>query len=359
MRINMKVLIGSMSIVAVMGIGSCTSDLTCGTGTIEMNGECIASGNPIHGNCGAGSKFNPATQQCEIDVCNGVAGCGICGPNTVPETDANGVTTCVGQGGALPCDQELACPPPDSGRQMICGRLVDTETSANVVGDTLPTTVKISFYEALAFANNAATPPEFSVAPDTCGRYVSSITGHNGVAVPGTMYILVGTDDAVTPFPGGNFITTGVALSGVGGGQAKKVNTYLTRAQTDVDWSTSAGLTGASFVEQGVFLGIFIDTSKTPVLPWKGKPTSGVQVTVADQPVMAPSQDFYFDDATNLVRSSIGSGNTTGINGAVLVTQASLDTFGGTGPTGCNWVGSLATTVPNTVFVQEREGTCP
>jgi hypothetical protein len=360
MRINTKLLIGSMSLVAVVAMGSCTSDVKCGTGTIEKDGECVFEGTPNGGNCGGGSTFNPATQQCEITQCAGGNPCGICGPNTVPETDAHGITTCVGQGGEPPCDQDLACPPADSNRQMICGRLVDTETSAFVTGDDLPNTVKISFYEANAFAMDpASAPSEFSVAPDKCGRYVSAVTGKAGVAIPGTMFILVGTDDAADSGagPGGSFITTGIALLGVGGSQLKKANTYLTSAQTNAHWS---GAMDPTFVDRGVFLGVFVDTTKPKVGPFNGTPVPGVTLLA---PAVDVDHDFYFSDTMPLLRSSVGNANVTGVNGSVLFTPTmagSLDTYNGMGPTGCEWGdGLLATALPNTIFVQEHEGTCP
>jgi hypothetical protein len=256
-----------------------------------------------------------------------------------------------------PCDQEVACPTPGSGRVMICGRLIDLQNSQPIVGPTA-LALKVSFYEALAFANNAATPPEFSVTPDQCGRFVSSTAGHNGVAVPGTMYIAVGVDDVSAPFPGGDFVDTVAAISGVGGARKAGFHAYAMRETTDALWS---GAMNPSLVEQGVFAGIFIDTSKPHVGIYNGTPTPGVRLTVADQPVMAPSNDFYFDDAAPLQRTHLGSLGVTGLNGTALLTQGSLDTYNGQGGTSpsCAWAGSLATTVPDTIWVSEREGTCP
>jgi hypothetical protein len=252
--------------------------------------------------------------------------------------------------------QALACPSPDPGRFMICGRIIDVETSEPIVGPTAQS-LKVSFYEALAFANNAETPPEFTVHPDPCGRFVSKIVGHEGVAVPGTMYIVVGVDDADAPFPGGNFATTVVPVPGVPGGKVTGFHAYATREATDGAWS---GSTVPSVVQQGVFAGIFIDTSKAHVGIYNGAPTAGVELTVAG--ALDVVRDFYFDDTAPLERSHVGDLTTTGANGTVLyrpATPGDLETYGAIGGSGCTWPEELGTTVPNAVWVSEREGVCP
>jgi hypothetical protein len=59
----------------------------------------------------------------------------------------------------------------------------------------------------------------------------------------------------------------------------------------------------------------------------------------------------------------VGTGNVTGANGSVLFLSpapGNLSDFNGMGPTGCDWGdATLGTTIPGTVFVQERTGTCP
>src|SRR5262249_27408719 len=67
---------------------SCNKQLTCGPGTVEQNGECVAAGAPIQncgdggviigGNCypiicGTDTKFDPATGTC-VGTGGGTAG---------------------------------------------------------------------------------------------------------------------------------------------------------------------------------------------------------------------------------------------------------------------------------------------
>jgi hypothetical protein len=365
MRYSMKILSGLLSLAAFATLGSCSTGVTCGEGTIEEDGVCTAtSGTPPGGNCGAGSLFNPVSGVCEIAVCNSQGVCGICGPDTTVELDENDVPVCVGTGGGGPalCSQALTCPNPSGTKFMICGRLYDTETTALVQeDDMLPQKLKISFYDALAFANDATTAPEFSVNPDRCGRFVSSDAAaggsHGGVTVPGTSFLVVGVDDASGDFMQGNFALTGVGVLGVPGGKHDNTRIYATRQATDAVWS--AGVGGGSVIGRGVYLGIFIDTAAaTDVAPWPGAPKSGVQLTVDG--TVQPTGDFYFSDTDPLTRSTVvASQNSTGTNGAVLFLEGPLVEYAGTpNPPGCSWPAALAKTLPGSVFVHEVLSMC-
>jgi hypothetical protein len=270
-------------------------------------------------------------------------------------TDAGAPDAAPPDAGGDLCDLELPCPAPDADRFMICGRLIDLETSQLITGPTA-SLVQVSFYDALAFAQNPLTAPEFSVTPDACGRFVSSSAGHHGVAVPDTMYIAIGVDDVGTPFPGGDFVSTGGLAVAEAGGKKSAFHAYTTHETTAAAWS---GAMSPSLVEQGVFAGIFIDTSKPPVGIYNGTPAQGVKLT-ADVTVVA-AKDFYFDDAGALLRSHIGSLDAAGADGTALFVQGSLQSYSGAGGTsaGCSWPSAFATTSPNAILVNEYESTCP
>src|SRR5262245_55431814 len=126
MRITTKLWIGSLTLGAVAGLWGCNDNLTCGSGTIEHEGECIGlvgDAGPPGGSCGAGSKYDPTSGMCIVDFCNADGICGICGDNTVATTNDAGVPTCIGTGTGpgTDCTQDLPCTDPASGKFMICG----------------------------------------------------------------------------------------------------------------------------------------------------------------------------------------------------------------------------------------------
>jgi len=367
MRMSIKLLLGTVLFAASAGLWSCTTGVTCGEGTIEMDGKCTATGDTPGGSCGAGSTFNQASGQCEFTCPPGKV-CGICGPNTVDDTDDAGVHFCRGTG-VVPtaCDVPIDCPSPGPNKFMMCGQILDTETTAAVSKDNGADPkgkLKVSFYDALAFAMNPAVAPLLTVTPDDCGRFASFDGTHAGVSVPSTSFIAIGTDDQTLPFGMGDFATTGIGVAGVQGGKLTGIRAYSTRNATDAKWSV--GLAGASFATRGVYLAIFIDTRATPVPPFKeGAPMPGITLVHDGSTSSTGNDDFYFNDTDPLLRAAPetatpGSKTATGPNGAALWVNSQLVEFSGTpNPGACTWPSTLAATLAGAVFVQERLLECP
>jgi hypothetical protein len=276
---------------------------------------------------------------------------------TIPDAtiaDATSADASADASGELPCDQELACPTPARNRFMICGRVHDFGTSQPIV-DGSASALKVSFHDALALANNPETAPEFSVTPDSCGRFVSRDATHEGVTVPGTQFFAVVVDDATPAFPAGDFVATAGLVSGGTGGMKAGFHAFATHETTAAAWSTGLSPT---LVEQGVYAAIFIDTARPPVGIFHGTPAAGLKLTVDGS--VTPARDFYFDDSSNLERLQVGTADATGANGTALVVPPAnsvLQEFGG--PAGCTWPTALGTTMANMIVVSEREGTCP
>jgi hypothetical protein len=255
----------------------------------------------------------------------------------------------------LACDMELPCPAPASGRFMICGRLYDFSSSHPIVDGPTATSLKVSFYDALAFASNPAeSTPELSVTPDACGRFVASAPDHQGVSVPNAQFVLVSVDDAAVNAPAGDFVATGVLFEAIAGASQQHAHAYATRETSADDWS---GPQSPTLVEQGVYAAIFIDTTKPRAGSFDGEPTAGVTLTRESK---TTAKIFYFDDASPVQHSHLG-GDATGASGTVIIVGGdSFDTYGGSGPAPeCAWPPAVGGTVPNTILVSEREGTCP
>lgn len=326
--------------------------LECGEGTVEMDGVCVI-GNPVEPTCGPGTYFDGNTCV-NADLVGDGGLIGLCGDNTAAQVDDAGVVHCVGTGGGS-CDEEINCPVPSGpNKTTVCGRIYDIQTTGEVVGDEVAK-LKVTVYDALAFAGGSMTELG-SDFPDACGRFVVP-----DVVVPFTTFIAVGTDDK--PDSQDEYRLTGIATSPVGGQTTDGMRAFATRRTTDMNWTTTAGLTGATFVDRGVYLPIYIDPTATDVLPFPGAPVAGVTIAHSGT-TTDPANDYYFDDAEgNLTRFTVAASSfmTTGINGSGLWLGGDLMEFTGNGaephagtPEACTWPKTLAKAVPGAVFVQER-----
>jgi hypothetical protein len=298
-------------------------------------------------------------------ACDG-GNCGNCGPNTKLEFDDAGVAYCVGTGGGgVPCNQELNCPAPASGKFMVCGRLWDLGTTARLEGTTLATTIKIDLYDALGFANNpTTTQPIGSATIDECGRYIAD---NGGVTPPFTGYVAVATDDKDGAMPG-MYARVGVATPS-SAGMKVTLNAFVMENDLDMAWSTMAAIGGQTFVQRGIYVPVFVDGSDqfpagldATTWPFKGLPVGGVKIL--ENGMVKAANDYYFTDTNpvnRLLAAPSGGGDVTTINGSGLYTGGTLTMYSGTGgePAGCTWPSTLAATIPNVVFVQERVAECP
>ncbi|MEJ2085243.1 MAG: hypothetical protein P8Y44_06130 [Acidobacteriota bacterium] len=122
---------------------------------------------------------------------------------------------------------------------------------------------------------------------------------------------------------------------------------YAVQRATDERWTTSAGdpFAGQTFAEVGVFAAIFI-TGEIP--------TSGVTLTRLSS--TQEEDDYYFSDASSLVRSSIDAQLTeTGSNGSALMVNSPLVDHSGMGGelSGCEWPDELGISLQGAVVIQD------
>jgi hypothetical protein len=126
------------------------------------------------------------------------------------------------------------------------------------------------------------------------------------------------------------------------------VDAYALRQTTDTHWTDTAGLTGATFADRGVYVGLFRESSK---------PVAGVTITAGG--TTAPADDYYFSDATAGSLTTVAPAQSaTGTNGAGLMIgdPAHLTQYSGMGgePVGCKWPSDPGAQPPGMAFVQAR-----
>lgn len=354
-QLPFAIVVGSSFLVSSFLLSTGCDAVECGEGTAESNGTCVpADGvSPDDPRCGAGTVFDPVAQACVPELPPTE-----CGPNTEPIERPDGVIECVGTGTS--CADPLPCPLPDSGDVTVCGRLVDTETSAPIAaGDGTetsacdpanptadgPCALQLVLVDAIAFATNpgAATPlPAAELTLDSCGRYRAV-----SVAAPPSGFLGVAIDDSTAGAPD-DHVTTGVPAAP----DSRTDNLILvaTRRSTDQAWTTSAGdpFGGATFSEMGAILITYVHA---------GVPVAGVEITAGGAAV-DDADDFYFDDADPASRSSIAPGqNATGANGAALAVGTALGAHSGSGaePPGCTWPSAPGASITGVIFASRRD----
>ncbi len=359
--------LGALSLAPlVFSQWSCNA-LDCGPGTIERNGSCEvadSSAPPETPFCGNGTHYDDNSQSCISDLPPTV-----CDPMTsseVPQPD--GTILCVGTGGVMGCD--MGCPAADTGKVTVCGYLSDVETDADISDGpnggaqcdpgnptaSGPCSITLSFYDALAFAQNPTTTapltPELLTIND-CGHFVAK-----NIPAPATGYLAVGVDD-IDNANNDNYTLAGVAIPATSALQRKGLQTYAVRNSTDDKWSMSAGV-AQNFSALGAYV---------PIFKHREVPVSGVTVTANGSPVPANNQYFFTDtdpaSRTMVVPSSTQS--STGANGTAIVINTPLVNHSGQGGSidSCSWPSDLAAAIGGVYFVQLRETedadgvTCP
>lgn len=350
-------------VAAALGWGQAgCSQVVCGEGTIERDNSCVpADEHTDDAQCGAGTELGPGGSCVPTDPT-------VCDPDTtMPVTDpVTGVTTCFGISGDS-CAAELPCMAPSADHLTLCGRIYDTETDQVIAAPdatgapcnpgaptaTGPCSLKVQFYDALAFQMNptGATPlsPE-SLVVDDCGRYAVK-------NLPATGFGFVGgaVDDAMGVTD--TRVLTGVATEDALAKPARGFRLYATRKTTDTAWTSSAGLAGESYATRGVLAMVFRH---------RGLPVAGVAARRGGNVI--PADDNYFDDPAPGRAHVLPTLTMTGANGTALVINSDqLANHDGTGaePSGCRWPARLAATIRGVVFVQIKDaestsgGPCP
>ncbi|HTJ45537.1 MAG TPA: hypothetical protein VL463_25710, partial [Kofleriaceae bacterium] len=170
-RINWSTwLAAASSLVALGASQSGCTNVDCGTGTIDKNGECRpADENTNNGSCGPGTKLGN-TGMCEpvsVVQCDP-------GTTTAEEDPTTHVITCVGTGTTGCNASGISCPTPSTGKMTLCGQFLDAETSApiaatNPTGKACdpanptpdgPCSLVIRAYNAIDFASDPSTATE-------------------------------------------------------------------------------------------------------------------------------------------------------------------------------------------------------
>jgi hypothetical protein len=260
--------------------------------------------------------------------------------------DSNAPTDAAGDGAgnldaAPDCAADGLCPLPGPGQITVCGRVLDA-TTTDVPGEIDRLVVNITD-PAEILGGDLAT-----VTPDACGWFVAEDIFY---PIPG--YIVVVTDEQ----SGADDYRTVVSLQPSSPGQVIRTHVYALSTAADTAWTAAAGL-AESFASAGSFLGIFVDTSKTPVGRLPGQPVAGVTLTRAGMP--QPAADIYFADANPLTRQTIAGGQaTTGVNGSGLL-HSVAPALGYSGEkASCSFAAFTGGAIPGTIQVQEVFGACP
>ena len=322
----------------------------CGEGTIEKDGKCVAGDSIGSAACGPFTELEAG--QCvptfPPTVCDD--------DSTDGEVDnSTGVTTCIGTGAGF------ACPPPETGKQTICGQLHDLETGApfsdpgaQCVQCVAPTatgacSIGIRAVDAVKFAMNPMDPGAvLATGPiylDDCGRY--KVPDIDITVLPATSpFVGLGIDDANPAMqgPAGTTHAIGLSTPKVAGLALKDFEAFIAKSSTITAWTASGGPP----ISGGMFVGIFraMSTGLTN--------QAGVTITRNGQPIAA--DDHYFV-ATQAMRTTVDPATSaTGANGTVLVTNAMLGegytAAPGPLPAECKWSAHAGVSLPFILFVQ-------
>lgn len=333
-----------LSIFASLAVSGCKA-LECAEGTIERDGMCEAADESASpGRCGPftelqGDRCVPQFPPTECDP-----------TSTIPETDdATGVTICKGTGDAFGCPKGSSLT-----KQTVCGQLysfVDDSVFGNANGMNCmlcdpanPTTsgpcaLKLTAYAAVGFTmGQLIILPATKTDVDTCGRFrLQDIDTQ--AAGP---FIGIGIDDATMPGPAGVTTITAVTVQTDGGNSTPGVEAFVAPGAVVAGW-------GNGLVTGGAYAAIFREHIAGPEDQFAGQDGVKIVYGAGSTEVVAGTNAFYFG-ANAAERTTIAAGATmTGINGTVLVNDATLmkspyTGIGGLG-TGCAWPVRNAATV--------------
>jgi hypothetical protein len=208
-----------------------------------------------------------------------------------------------------------------------------------------PCAIQIRPYDAIAFASNPATAPVLptdEVVINDCGQFRIK-----NIQPQGAQYIGIGIEN------NDNVATKTLRRTGVALPYAPKAIAgfpgYAVRISTDAHWSQTAGFgTGPTFVDRGVYMGIFLH-GQTPV--------AGVKITRGGS--TDPANDYYFSDTAPNMRFTIDPAQpATGVDGSGLMLgdNGDLTPYSGTGgeTNMCKWPSDLGDQLTNIAFVQPR-----
>lgn len=276
-------------------------------------------------------------------------------PPADASVDGGAGTDASPDGGSLICDAPLSCPDPGADEIAVCGRIVDIETSELLRAEGAtgslcspgapaasgPCALTVEVHDAVEFAGNpgGAAPLAADIELDDCGRFrFASPRPANGV----TAVVLAGA--AVRR----SFSFFAVA----GGEQLTLQEIFHVRSSTDEAWSSSAGLVGETFADQGVIVA---------VVRHAGAPHAGVTLVSEGAPITA--NDYYFADADPSQRTEVDPELVaTGANGTALIAdRPGIASYSGdveSAPEGCTWEVQNGAAVAGAVMVLPVESAC-
>lgn len=229
-------------------------------------------------------------------------------------------------------EAELTCPGADGGTVTVCGTLLDVGTGEPAYGDP-----SVTPYDAVTYAGNPSTAEPLSastVVSDVRGRFRAV-----DVSLPTLGPLLLVAEDEA----GAEIVPSGTSIEAVGGQQLVNFSLPVVSAESEDEWTTSAGeVLSASWIETtGAVLSIFREGDAR---------VQGVEVVVGN----SSGTSFYFgDEEPSRVMSVDATRTETGANGAALTVDSDLTEHSGQGgePVGCEWPASLAASVPGFVWI--------
>lgn len=364
-----KTLCMSLLLVPVSG---CTDD-PCPPGQVEYDGECVDLIPPDEINCGPGTYYLSAQNECRPDPA-------LCGAGTEPIflLDEEGLPTydfyCKGIGGGdLPDPPE--CPVAEPGGNICLNGwiryLLDPENPTRVMRSLArfeSPSVKVVVYDPLAYNSNP------SVAPLGVGEVIheDGTFRVENVSVPSTGFLaLVVVDDEESGAE--NFVFTGFAYGGAAGVNLEYIDAYTVTAEQNTSWTealggqasiTAAGCPNGASTESlyhcGTWVGVFAH----------GEPNSGFTFIEGVQPQKFPGPNllplnaaFYLgEDYDSFVVPASDAESHTNSTGIVFHPGARLGMYSGKcaegspcETAGYTWDQGLGTTggsAPRAIFVQ-------
>ena len=309
----------------LLGVNAGCNAVKCGSGAVEVNGECVAA--QAHLRCAAG--FRAIGQYCEptpewVQL--------YCGPDSVYDAT---IGKCRGTGTAAGCPNTCRNPTPDK----IClqGQVFDgpgliAKGSATAAKITPADNAILKVYDPFEFLTNPSPSPIISIPiDDPNGCFVI-----DDVPVPALSGALAfAVEDKTTAVDNFAFVALGanVAL----GKNLTKVQVPAFRTKVVSDW-------GNDILAKGSMLLWYNNvTTKQSI--------AGVTPLQEGQPVPWPQGDlFFFGEEIDKAPYFVAGATKTSASGLVAVRQAPLKMYNGK-KDGCSFITAQGGSVPKTILI--------
>jgi hypothetical protein len=316
---------GCLPLLLAVGLAGCDGR-TCGEGTVEKGGICVAADDYLK--CGAG--FVATANRCDpIPEWKQTA----CGPNTKWDKDKG---LCVGTGTVEEtCTKQ--CPAAQGGKICLAGKVLEgASLLAHAAGSPdkpVPLTpasgVTLKIFDPIAFVTNpTGTPPLATAAVyNTAGCWIVE-----GIDIPFTNLFAIAIDDSEASKDLWAFGALGHTPTF--GQNSINIEVPAIKAELAQAW-------GRDLLKQGSMFAWFVDAAGkavagvTPTFEGKPPPWDGMDVMFMNKDLKAP----YFDDAAKATTAS----------GLVVVRKALVKAFSGT-KAGCTVESGLGGSTPGAFF---------